>query len=114
MRADNRRLVLHLVTVSWALATPVRLRHHIMSDGSLVHEITPAETYQIDSDEYDSEAGIDDLGDEEYDRLVEEGGHRCTGSTCSNPLSPALGLGGSRMWSRNGDRRDPEIELTPA
>ncbi|GFZ47915.1 Hydrolase acting on carbon-nitrogen bonds, other than peptide bonds in linear amides [Saitozyma sp. JCM 24511] len=43
-----------------------------MSDGSLVHEITPAETYQIDSDEYDSEAGIDDLGDEEYDRLVEE------------------------------------------
>jgi NAD-dependent histone deacetylase SIR2 len=61
-----------------------------MSDGSLVHEITPAETYQIDSDEYDSEAGIDDLGDEEYDRLVEEGGHPYTCSTCSNHHSQLL------------------------
>ncbi|KAK8847568.1 hypothetical protein IAR55_005427 [Kwoniella newhampshirensis] len=38
----------------------------------LAHEITPAETYQIDSDDYDSEQERDDLDDEEYDQLVEE------------------------------------------
>jgi NAD-dependent histone deacetylase SIR2 len=71
------------VTISRKIAAPIRRRHHTMSDGSLVHEITPAETYQIDSDEYDSEAGIDDLGDEEYDRLVEEGGYRWAFVICA-------------------------------
>ncbi|WWD21658.1 hypothetical protein CI109_106144 [Kwoniella shandongensis] len=43
-----------------------------MTEDSLAHEINPAETYQIDSDEYDSDQERDDINDEEYDRLVEE------------------------------------------
>ena len=43
-----------------------------MSDGTFLHEITPDETYQLDSDEF-SEAELDILGDEEYDGLVDEG-----------------------------------------
>ncbi|WWD00791.1 hypothetical protein V866_007726 [Kwoniella sp. B9012] len=39
---------------------------------ALAPEITPAETYQIDSDEYDSDQERDDLEDDEYDKLVEE------------------------------------------
>lgn len=35
--------------------------------------LTPAETYQIDSDEYDSDDDGSQMGDDEYDRLVEEG-----------------------------------------
>jgi hypothetical protein len=38
-----------------------------------VHEIKPGETYQIDSSEYDSEEERDNLGEEEYDALVDEG-----------------------------------------
>jgi NAD-dependent histone deacetylase SIR2 len=55
-----------------------------MSDGPLMHEISPADTYQIDSDEYDSEQELDNLPDDEYDRLVEEGklGHSCLLGTC--------------------------------
>lgn len=44
-----------------------------MSGSSLAPEIIPAETYQIDSDDYDSDQERDDLEDDEYDRLVEEG-----------------------------------------
>ena len=44
-----------------------------MSDGEVVHAITPSEAYQLDSDEYDSEGEHDTLGDEEYDLLVDEG-----------------------------------------
>ncbi|KAK4688847.1 hypothetical protein P7C73_g1254, partial [Tremellales sp. Uapishka_1] len=43
-----------------------------MSDGTVAHEITPAETYQLDSDDYDSEEERDGLGDDEYERLAEE------------------------------------------
>ncbi|OCF30402.1 NAD-dependent histone deacetylase SIR2 [Kwoniella heveanensis BCC8398] len=43
-----------------------------MSGSSLAPEIIPAETYQIDSDDYDSDQERDDLEDDEYDRLVEE------------------------------------------
>ncbi|WWC59658.1 uncharacterized protein I303_102218 [Kwoniella dejecticola CBS 10117] len=39
---------------------------------SLAPEITLAETYQIDSDDYDSDQERDDLEDDEYDKLVEE------------------------------------------
>ncbi|WWC68130.1 uncharacterized protein I206_102052 [Kwoniella pini CBS 10737] len=39
---------------------------------ALAPEITPAETYQIDSDDYDSDQERDDLEDDEYDNLVEE------------------------------------------
>ncbi|WWC86720.1 uncharacterized protein L201_001598 [Kwoniella dendrophila CBS 6074] len=39
---------------------------------ALAPEITPAETYQIDSDDYDSDQERDDLEDDEYDKLVEE------------------------------------------
>lgn len=35
--------------------------------------LMPAETYQIDSDEYDSGEEGSDMADDEYDRLVEEG-----------------------------------------
>ncbi|CAD6564613.1 MAG: NAD-dependent histone deacetylase sir2 [Tremellales sp. Tagirdzhanova-0007] len=42
-----------------------------MSDGALLHEITPGETYQLDSDEF-SEEEPESLGDEEYDGLVDE------------------------------------------
>ncbi|WVQ98238.1 hypothetical protein IAU59_005361 [Kwoniella sp. CBS 9459] len=38
----------------------------------LAPEIIPAETYQIDSDDYDSDQERDDLEDDEYDKLVEE------------------------------------------
>ena len=38
-----------------------------------VHEIQPGETYQIDSSDYDSEEERDNLGEEEYDALVDEG-----------------------------------------
>ena len=44
-----------------------------MNEAGPCHEITLAETYQIDSDEWDSDEEKDNLGDEEYDRLVEEG-----------------------------------------
>lgn len=44
-----------------------------MSDGSLAHELTPGETYQIDSDDYDSEEGDTGIDDAEYDKLVAEG-----------------------------------------
>lgn len=37
-------------------------------------EIRPGDTYQIDSEEYDSDQERDNLSDGEYDRLVEEGG----------------------------------------
>ncbi|WRT64600.1 uncharacterized protein IL334_001533 [Kwoniella shivajii] len=42
------------------------------STSSLAPEIIPAETYQIDSDEYDSDQERDDLEDEEYDQIVIE------------------------------------------
>ncbi|WVQ79889.1 hypothetical protein IAT38_001989 [Cryptococcus sp. DSM 104549] len=35
-------------------------------------DIKPAETYQIDSDEYDSDAERDEISEAEYDKLVEE------------------------------------------
>ena len=38
-----------------------------------VHEIKPGETYQIHSSDYDSEEERDNLGEEEYDALVDEG-----------------------------------------
>lgn len=38
-----------------------------------VHEIKPGETYQIDSSDYDSEEERDNLGEDEYDALVDEG-----------------------------------------
>lgn len=48
-----------------------------MFDGEPVHEVEPAAddvpSFQIDSDEYDSEASVEDLDAGEYDRLVEEG-----------------------------------------
>ncbi|ORY20906.1 DHS-like NAD/FAD-binding domain-containing protein [Naematelia encephala] len=43
-----------------------------MSDGSLLHEVTPGETYQLDSEEYDSDEERDLVDDDEYDHLVEE------------------------------------------
>ncbi|WVR04783.1 hypothetical protein IAU60_001795 [Kwoniella sp. DSM 27419] len=42
------------------------------ADLPLSAEITPAETYQIDSDSYDSDQERDDLEDDEYDKLVTE------------------------------------------
>ena len=50
-----------------------------MSDGALLHEITPGETYQLDSDEF-SEEEPESLGDEEYDGLVDEG--ECVQTSC--------------------------------
>lgn len=44
-----------------------------MSSSGVAHEIQPGETYQIDSSEYDSEEERDGLGEDEYDRLVDEG-----------------------------------------
>ena len=44
-----------------------------MIDREVVHEIKSGETYQIDSDEYDSDGGLDDVEEEEYDKLVDEG-----------------------------------------
>lgn len=44
-----------------------------MSDGAPLHKISAEDAYQIDSDEYDSEASVDDLGEAEYERLAEEG-----------------------------------------
>lgn len=44
-----------------------------MSDGDVVHEIKPGETYQLDSDEFNSEEEPDGLETEEYDDLVDEG-----------------------------------------
>lgn len=35
--------------------------------------VGPADSYQLDSDEYDSEDEHSDLDAEEYDRIVEEG-----------------------------------------
>lgn len=46
---------------------------HSMAEESLAHEISPDETYQIDSDDYDSDQERDDLDDEEYEKLVDEG-----------------------------------------
>ncbi|WVF69606.1 hypothetical protein IAT40_004384 [Kwoniella sp. CBS 6097] len=43
-----------------------------MSGTALAPEIIPAETYQIDSEDYDSDQERDDLEDDEYDKLVEE------------------------------------------
>lgn len=43
--------------------------------GSPPDALGPAETYQIDSDEYDSDADDDNIPDEEYDRIVEEGAY---------------------------------------
>jgi hypothetical protein len=40
---------------------------------TLGHEIEPAETYQIDSSEYDSDEDREGLDSEEYDLLVDEG-----------------------------------------
>jgi NAD-dependent histone deacetylase SIR2 len=42
-------------------------------DPAASHVITPGETYQIDSDEWDSDEDREALRDEEYDRLVDEG-----------------------------------------
>jgi NAD-dependent histone deacetylase SIR2 len=44
----------------------------IMSAGT-PYEVVPAETYQLDSDEYDSEEGAMDISQGEYDQLAEEG-----------------------------------------
>lgn len=40
-----------------------------------VHEITPEETYQIDSSEYDSDEDHAGIEEEEYEELVQEGMH---------------------------------------
>lgn len=44
-----------------------------MSDGTALHELSAGETYQIDSDEYDSDDQGDNIGEEDYDELVAEG-----------------------------------------
>lgn len=52
-----------------------------MSEGVLLppaQEIKPGDTYQIDSEEYDSDQERDNLSDGEYDKLVEEGGFACS------------------------------------
>ncbi|ODN87740.1 NAD-dependent histone deacetylase SIR2 [Cryptococcus wingfieldii CBS 7118] len=44
-----------------------------MSEGSTeTPQVKPADTYQIDSDEYDSDQARDELSEVEYDKLVEE------------------------------------------
>ena len=48
-----------------------------MSSSGVAHEIQPGETYQIDSSEYDSEEERDGLGEDEYDKLVDEGESLC-------------------------------------
>lgn len=48
-----------------------------MSSSGVAHEIQPGETYQIDSSEYDSEEERDGLGEDEYDKLVDEGESPC-------------------------------------
>jgi NAD-dependent histone deacetylase SIR2 len=44
-----------------------------MDEGSQIHDLTPGETYQIDSDEYDSDDDGGQIAEEEYDDLVAEG-----------------------------------------
>jgi NAD-dependent histone deacetylase SIR2 len=44
-----------------------------MSDGTALHELSAGETYQIDSDEFDSDDQGDNIGEEDYDELVAEG-----------------------------------------
>lgn len=46
--------------------------------------VGPADSYQLDSDEYDSEAGHSDMDEKEYDKIVEEGA--CSSQT---GLAPA-------------------------
>jgi len=48
------------------------LGEDVLAEGP-VHEIKPGETYQIDSSDYDSEEERDNLGEDEYDALVDEG-----------------------------------------
>lgn len=48
-------------------------------------EIRPGDTYQIDSEEYDSDQERDNLSDGEYDKLVEEGRF---GSSCVSNRTP--------------------------
>ncbi|KAI9636209.1 DHS-like NAD/FAD-binding domain-containing protein [Dioszegia hungarica] len=43
-----------------------------MSDGTALHELSAGETYQIDSDEYDSDDQGDNIGEKDYDELVAE------------------------------------------
>lgn len=44
-----------------------------MNEGSTVHELVSGETYQIDSDEYDSDDDGGKIAEEGYDDLVAEG-----------------------------------------
>lgn len=44
-----------------------------MSEDGVVHEIDSAETYQLDSDDFDSQGGFEGMKDREYDELVDEG-----------------------------------------
>lgn len=74
-------MLAYILTVLFDLGSEPNLSQYIMSEGVLLppaQEIKPGDTYQIDSEEYDSDQERDNLSDGEYDKLVEEGGFACS------------------------------------
>lgn len=70
-------MLAYILTVLFDLRSEPNLLQYIMSEGVPLppeQEIKPGDTYQIDSEEYDSDQERDNLSDGEYDKLVEEGG----------------------------------------
>lgn len=80
-------------------------------------ELAPTETYQVDSEEFDSGSDAESLGDDEYEALVQEGecvviapcrparalvGHKHTRpadrSRRARPIHPSLGRGRASSW----------------
>lgn len=57
-----------------------------------MHEITPQETYQLDSSDYDSDEEREALSEGEYDRLAEEGQCICptSHSPSNSPRQPKM------------------------
>lgn len=74
-------LLAYILTVLFDLGSEPNLSQYIMSEGVPLppaQEIKPGDTYQIDSEEYDSDQERDNLSDGEYDKLIEEGGFACS------------------------------------
>jgi hypothetical protein len=55
---------------------PYQMGYSEMSDGASMQGVAPSESYQIDSDDYDSDEERENLSPDELERLAEEGQSR--------------------------------------